>query len=98
MYQFVYELLVIRKSISTLLTVFAKWHCRNRLAGGCLNGGTCDSDSGTCSCVEGFEGFNCGLATGERIDFCFKSIVFHIHFRRHCLSVAAQMLVLVVGQ
>lgn len=45
-------------------TVFAKWHCRNKLTGGCLNGGTCNSDSGECACVEGFEGYNCGLETG----------------------------------
>ncbi|XP_061181554.1 EGF-like domain-containing protein 2 [Saccostrea echinata] len=43
--------------------VFAKWHCRNRLTGGCLNGGTCDSDSGVCTCPPGFEGYNCGLET-----------------------------------
>ncbi|XP_062585966.1 EGF-like domain-containing protein 2 [Saccostrea cucullata] len=43
--------------------VFAKWHCRNRLTGGCLNGGTCNSDTGVCACPEGFEGYNCGLET-----------------------------------
>nr|XP_022289302.1 EGF-like domain-containing protein 2 [Crassostrea virginica] len=43
--------------------VFARWHCRNKLTGGCQNGGTCDSDSGECTCPTGFEGYNCGLQT-----------------------------------
>lgn len=52
--------------IVCLNNVFAKWHCRNGLTGGCLNAGTCDSDSGVCTCPEGFEGYNCGLNSGNK--------------------------------
>ena len=58
------------KFVALMLVVFTALtfeSCKNPCKDvNCLNGGSCDEDTGECVCTSGYEGANCGAAVNEK--------------------------------